>query len=242
MMNSKEQHIEHLLQLFMQGESTLEQESELSLYFATTSEVPEQWLPYKQMFAYFDEGMPLPNEGVGQSPFKRGKTSRPVLWWSLSAAAVTAIAVMVFTLGFKHSPKEPASNHPQVIAEASDTSTTLPPRPAPITTIDTPAVSIAKKIVSEPAPLIAKQEKVKPAKKHMSLPKPHLDSVEIEREQGQVELAQQELLASRIIIEQEREQLRNEQRRTRANFYMARQELQQRHNATEPQAIQVVFK
>lgn len=240
MMNSTEQHIEHLLQLFMQGESTLEQENELSRYFTTASDVPEQWQHYKQMFAYLDKGMPLPNESNEVTAVKRGKTTRPLMWWTLSAAAA-AIAVIVFSIGFTHSPKAPVVKQHPVIAEANDTLITQPPHPAS-TPINKPITSVGKKITIKPTPLMAKHNKAKPAKKQGNLIMPHLDSVEMEHEQGQMELAQQEVLAYRLIAEQEREQMRNEQHSTRAVVHMAKQEIRQRHMSTEPQAIHVVFK
>lgn len=48
--------IAKLLQRFMAGESTLEEETRLSEYFLN-EEVPEAWQPYKEMFQYFHSGM-----------------------------------------------------------------------------------------------------------------------------------------------------------------------------------------
>ena len=81
-MNNDEKHIESLLNLFMQGETTLEQERELRQFFASTHEIPQEWEPYKEMMAYFDDGMPIATE----STTKRN-IARPV-WWTIAAAAV----------------------------------------------------------------------------------------------------------------------------------------------------------
>ena len=60
-MKNHETHIETLLELFMQGETSLEQEQELSEFFANSTSIPEEWEAFKGMFAYFDAGMPYLN-------------------------------------------------------------------------------------------------------------------------------------------------------------------------------------
>ena len=51
-----QQHIQDLLDKFMNGLTTLEEEAALGDYFRT-HEVPEEWEDYRQMFGYFDRGM-----------------------------------------------------------------------------------------------------------------------------------------------------------------------------------------
>jgi len=60
----------------------------------------------------------------------------------------------------------------------------------------------------------------------------------MEREQGEMEQAQQELMADKYIIEQERQEILEEQYSGRVQAYQARQAF----NNENPQFIQVVFK
>ena len=82
-MNNDKKHIESLLDLFMQGKTTLEQESELKRFFATAHDIPKEWEPYREMMAYFDNGMPIATESM-----PRRNIARPV--WAVAAAAVAA--------------------------------------------------------------------------------------------------------------------------------------------------------
>lgn len=49
--------IEQLLRRFMDGLTSPEEEDRLGGYFRH-ADVPKEWDAYKEMFAYFDEGMP----------------------------------------------------------------------------------------------------------------------------------------------------------------------------------------
>lgn len=94
-MTEQQRHIEHLLALFMAGESTLAQEQELARYFAT-HDVDGDWAVYKEMFAYFDSGM-----SAKPAPAARGR--KATLWpWITAAAAVLALVLGV-ALALVHS-------------------------------------------------------------------------------------------------------------------------------------------
>ena len=228
-MNNNEKHIESLLNLFMQGETTLEQERELRQFFASTHEIPQEWEPYKEMMAYFDDGMP-----IATAPTTKRNIARPV--WVIVAAAIAAIIFMVV-------PNLKREVEPKV-------STPLPPGPVVIANVDTAKIheTIAAPVVAAPKPIVAKVEKkaeikedssVKKQKhRNVSLPKAHLDPMEIEREQGEMELAQQELMADKLIIEQERQEILSEQYAGRVQAYQAQQAIANEN----PQFIQVVFK
>ncbi len=51
--------IDELLERFMQGETSLDEEQLLADYFRSADNIPPRWEPYRTMFRYFDEGMPL---------------------------------------------------------------------------------------------------------------------------------------------------------------------------------------
>lgn len=227
-MNNDEKHIESLLNLFMQGETTLEQERELRQFFASTHEIPQEWEPYKEMMAYFDDGMPIVTE-----PIPRRHIARPV-WLTIAAAAVAAITIMVV----------PNLYRTQQLV--------VPRTQSPTITVEMDSVigndTIATPAVAAPKPIVAKAEKKvdikedtsvkKQRHKNVSSSKVHLDPIEMEREQGEMELAQQELMADKLIIEQERQEILDEQYKGRAQAYQARQAFANEN----PQFIQVVFK
>ena len=95
-----QQHIQDLLDKFMNGLTTLEEEAALGDYFRT-HEVPEEWEDYRQMFGYFDRGMEgeLITPQAQEQPFMRLMGRR---WWGIAAAAcITAAIVATVVL---HSP------------------------------------------------------------------------------------------------------------------------------------------
>ena len=97
----KEQHIARLLERFMDGLTTIEEEDMLARYFRS-HDVPAEWVPYKQMFAYFDQGMPAGQPAVLSG---RGHRVRHVAVALLGvAAAVVAILLLV--------PRSPSADGP----------------------------------------------------------------------------------------------------------------------------------
>ena len=53
--------IKKLVERFMDGLTTIEEEKKLAEYFRT-HEVSDQWQEYKEMFAWFDKGMPTSDQ------------------------------------------------------------------------------------------------------------------------------------------------------------------------------------
>ena len=223
-MNNDEKHIESLIDLFMQGESTLEQERELRTFFASSHSIPDKWEPYREMMAYFEDGMPIEMETN-----QRRNLARPVCAL-VAAAAVTATIIMVVPSMFR-SPQTETPITKQALTAADDT----------VNNND-------NRSIVQPKPVVAKFEKEKvdkiqfgqksPERRRKQRNKASLDAVEIEREKGEVEQAQQELMADKFIIEQERQEVIDEQYAGRAQAYQTRQAF----NNENPQFIQVVFK
>ena len=135
----KEIEVEGLLARFMNGETSVEEETALADYFqrATDEDKPagmpyEDWAAYREMFRQFDEGfedveyMARHIESRLSATCKRqGKAKverHGYLWLGMSAAAVAALIVMVFTLDVG------SGQVPPTIAEASDSvsSVTIP--------------------------------------------------------------------------------------------------------------------
>ncbi len=221
-MMKHEKYIEWLLDLFMRGETTLEQEKELSEYFASSQLVPEEWEPYRQMFEFFDNGMPL---DVGSKP--RSNISRP-LWALIATAAVVTILVMTV----------PSINRSKMTEKTLGT---------PAIT-ENPAVTAKKEntslndtiVIHTPSTTLLAKKTVKPVNepKRKAIVQHRLDSAELEREQGEIELARQELMADKLIVEQERQEILDEQYNSRAQAYRAKHAV----GNEDPHCIQVVFK
>ena len=94
-MNEKEKDIRLLLNWFMAGETTLEEEALLGEWFRQHPNVSDDLKEYQIMFGYFDEGMPLDHE-----PEKRVADAHPKakarmhrLWLPLSMAASIALLI-----------------------------------------------------------------------------------------------------------------------------------------------------
>ena len=107
-------HIEALLDKFMAGETTIEEEAQLSDYFASASDVPAEWEDYRAMFGYIGRGL----EGDLVPPSE----SRPSLvgqmgrrWWGIAAAACITAAV-VGTVIFHRPTTVAVPDEPAVIA------------------------------------------------------------------------------------------------------------------------------
>lgn len=95
------QEIQQLLDMFLDGMTTVEQEQQLAEYFRSARDVPPEWEPFRRMFGWFDDGMrtktPLSPLSTPLSPPSRGK-----LVALLSAAA--SIALLLCLTGIPQSP------------------------------------------------------------------------------------------------------------------------------------------
>ena len=115
--------IEALLDKFMDGQTTVEEEAQLADYFRTHV-VPAEWEDYRDMFGYFDRGM----EG-DLVPVQQPRASLTRLmghrWWSIAAAAViTAVVGGTFML---HRPSTTTPQQPAVITQKDNDTLTPPP-------------------------------------------------------------------------------------------------------------------
>ena len=90
-MKNEFEDIKQLTRRFMDGQTTIEEEDRLAAYYRT-HDVPEEWREYKEMFAYFDAGMPLGDDKPAARPMRR-----PLRVW-LGAAAAAAVVVMAVML------------------------------------------------------------------------------------------------------------------------------------------------
>ena len=94
-MNEKEKDIRLLLNRFMAGETTLEEEALLGEWFRLHPDVSDDLKEYQMMFGYFDEGMPLDHEAEEhvENAHPKAKARMRRLWLSLSVAASIALLI-----------------------------------------------------------------------------------------------------------------------------------------------------
>ena len=127
--------IQQLIDKYMNGQTTVDEEQLIARYFRTATDVPDSLKPYRDMFAYFDDGMPLGalpefDGSAGQAETRvapdsskvvarRRHSLRMAAWWSGAAAVAAAVALLLIM----HRPSAPV----QPIASAvvvSDTCST----------------------------------------------------------------------------------------------------------------------
>ena len=94
-MNEKEKDIRLLLNRFMAGETTLEEEALLGEWFRQHPNVSDDLKEYQLMFGYFDEGMPLDHEPEKhvENAHPKAKARMRRLWLPLSLAASIALLI-----------------------------------------------------------------------------------------------------------------------------------------------------
>ena len=94
-MNEKEKDIRLLLDRFMAGETSLEEEALIGEWFRKHPDVSDDLKEYQMMFGYFDEGMPLDHEAEEhvENAHPKAKARMRRLWLSLSMAASIALLI-----------------------------------------------------------------------------------------------------------------------------------------------------
>jgi hypothetical protein len=117
------QQIEALLDKFMDGQTTVEEEALLADYFRN-DDVPAKWEDYRLMFDYFDSGMEgeLITAQTSAAPLMHQMGRR---WWGLAAAAAITAVVVFLT----------------VLRPRTSTTVTQQPEITEIQTVDTPVVT-----------------------------------------------------------------------------------------------------
>ena len=232
-METTHAHISQLIERFMEGQSTLAEEQELAQYFAT-HEVSDEWKPLKDMFAYFDAGMPIEESAASvKIPITKHH------WWWRAAAAAAVLLVGAITVFYILDGQPSVQKAPQY---ASNTPKSNSSQNTDTTRMTSPHAEPVKELVAEhkATKQVNQGQLAKPKTPSHDDAQRKQDSIEITRRQGEMELAQQELLADRIIMEQEREQMRREQMETRARLASTRDAMNYYNN--QPQATMVVFK
>lgn len=91
-----DKNIEQLIKRFMDGQTTVEEESRIAEYFRT-HDVEDEWKAYKDMFAWFDDGMPIQQEAEKHKT--RNSKKAKIIAFAMAAAAAIAALIIITTLG-----------------------------------------------------------------------------------------------------------------------------------------------
>ena len=130
-----QQQASALLDRYMDGLTTLEEEAALRRYFSTHDDIPDEWQDYKVMFTYLDSGMEDSNLSAQEPQRVSLIQQMGRRWWGIAAAAVITAAVVV-TATLRLMP-----------------SSTLPEQPAVTAKVDIDTVSIPPTVETEPQQL-----------------------------------------------------------------------------------------
>lgn len=144
----KEDHIIRLLARFMDGETTVSEETQLARYFRDHPNAPtpkgmaqEDWDAYREMFRQFDQG--FTNEPHSASTEARPKVRSHTLWHYLTTAAAAAIYFAYIAYTDRSSTMSgiqtcvtqiPTTQSQDTIIEAATTIKTLPVEAIPVDT------------------------------------------------------------------------------------------------------------
>ena len=90
------QHIEKLLDRYMEGENTQDELRELKDYFLQTKDIPESLLPYKEMFEVLEKPNIIPSvEALDSLLQPKLKSNRAMLLPWIVAACVVGLVIML---------------------------------------------------------------------------------------------------------------------------------------------------
>lgn len=143
------EYIARLLNRFMEGATTIEEERLLAEYFRKTEHVPEEWSDYRRMFDWFSEGMPMKET----APRRR--------WWPWAAAAAVITAIIIaFSI--------PGKETPQVAQQAAPSAPVIQNKIQPEPSVEESAKEIETMTASTPQQSTKKLAIHKPKQKKTS--------------------------------------------------------------------------
>lgn len=120
----KQEDLKILIDKFMSGTTTLDEEKALGDFFRQTEHLPAELEPYRDMFAYFDNGM---TGEPSDKPVSHAAPVRSLRWIAGIAAAVAVIFVAAYQFvpgGTDETPVMQTSK--SVVAQTTDSAIARP--------------------------------------------------------------------------------------------------------------------
>lgn len=120
----KQEDLKILIDKFMSGTTTLDEEKTLGDFFRQTEHLPAELEPYRDMFAYFDNGM---TGEPSDKPVSHAAPVRSLRWIAGIAAAVAVIFVAAYQFvpgGTDETPVMQTSK--SVVAQTTDSAIARP--------------------------------------------------------------------------------------------------------------------
>lgn len=148
-MSETKENIRLLLDKFMSGTTSLEEERQLGNYFSG-NDVPEEWADYQAMFRYFEEGMPPelpPADGMVA-------TRRPWLRWLAAASVLLLVGLGLY---WAWPPEKP-----EMTARVEQT--------CPPVRLQRPTKTVARPMEKATAAPVARQQPASTAKQQPAAP------------------------------------------------------------------------
>lgn len=123
-----QQQASALLDRYMDGLTSVEEEAALRRYFRDHGDIPDEWQDYKVMFTYLDSGMedsdlPVPAQEPQRVSLIQQMGRR---WWGIAAAAVITAAI-VATATLRLTPSSTLPEQPAVTAKVDNDTVSIPP-------------------------------------------------------------------------------------------------------------------
>lgn len=127
-MNNDEKIIRQLIALFMDGKTTVDDEERLGKWFRDHKEVAADLEPYREMFAYFDAGMPveaIKTDTFGSDEEPQTPIEAPLKrfrWRSVAAIAASIVVLFGVAITLLHgyfNGSQPSENMPETTLVAA---------------------------------------------------------------------------------------------------------------------------
>lgn len=111
--------INDILSRFLDGRTTPEEEDRLADYFRHADPLPDKFKPYRDMFAYFDSGMPLGQLPEFDATNRKARPQRRIaILWSAVATVAAAAAMLLVMWPATDSSSNGQPNHTCTTASA----------------------------------------------------------------------------------------------------------------------------
>ena len=178
MIQYTKEHIGRLLDKFMEGTSTLEEENILSQYFAQ-DQIPAEWEEYRLLFAEFE----------AMKSQSSAKPKRRWIGWGVAAAAVVA-GVLYLTMPSRQTGQDP--DVPLMVQADSTTTQQAKPDTTSLPKEEVLPMQTKKRRLRKPAPTMTDYDK---AYVLMAEAEKERRNVEQELEQAQQEILEAQLAA-----------------------------------------------